>query len=172
MDSVTTQSVCLSVEHWPQANWATMLLLAMATSSIHVAHPHILISTYHLSADQKLQTLLLELPVCICVVARNLRHSVSIINLRFLGEMRKKLAACSMRLSQGSCMVVRCIWLNSLCCLARTSSADRLNPLPYTAHLRLLPCPIHAIDLWYSIESLNSTDYLLVVQRQMQSYCV
>ena len=51
---------------------------------------HILISTYHLSADQKLQTFLLELPVCICVVARNLRHSVSIINLRFLGKMRKK----------------------------------------------------------------------------------
>lgn len=46
--------------------------------------------TYHLSADQKLQSFLLELLVCIRVVARYIRHIVSITNLSIPSKMRKK----------------------------------------------------------------------------------
>ena len=88
-----------------------MLLLSMATPSIHVAHPHVLISTYHLSADQ---TFLLELPVCICVVARYVIVSPSsILASRAKWEKSSRLqhAAISGKLVASALYLVRLIVL-------------------------------------------------------------
>ena len=133
-----------------------MLLLSMATPSIHVAHPHVLISTYHLSADQ---TFLLELPVCICVVARYVIVSPSsILASRAKWEKSSRLqhAAISGKLVASALYLVRLIVLlgqNEQCWAAQ----------PTAIHSTLvagdLPSPIQS-DCTYSLIVLDEIEQL------------